>query len=59
MKQKIFAALAASVMLCGVLTAPVSADSAYKKGDVNMDGVVDGFDAMLVLRDHVNYQNIR
>ena len=31
MKKKIFAALAASVMLCGVLTAPAAADSAEDK----------------------------
>ena len=52
MKKKLFAAIAAGVMLCGMLTAPVSAAETYQKGDVNMDGVVDIADAQLVLQEY-------
>ena len=55
MKKKFFAALAASVMLCGMLTAPAAAETTYKKGDVNMDGEVSVDDVMLVLTDYVDY----
>ncbi len=41
MKKKLFAAIAAGTMLCGMLTAPVSAaETNYQMGDVNMDGAV-------------------
>ena len=52
MKKKLFAAIAAGAMLCGMLTAPVSAAETYKKGDVNMDGVIDVEDAQLVLQEY-------
>lgn len=55
MKKKIFAALAASVMLCGVLTAPASAEAKYKKGDVNMDGEISSDDAILALTEYTYY----
>ena len=55
MKKKIFAALAASLMLCGVLTAPAAAEAKYKKGDVNMDGEISSDDAILALRDYTEY----
>ena len=51
MKKKLFAAIAAGAMLCGMLTAPVSAAETYQKGDVNMDGVIDVEDAQLVLQE--------
>ena len=54
MKKKLFAALAAGTMLCGMLTAPVSAaETKYQTGDVNMNGVVDIEDAQLTLREYV------
>ena len=53
MKKKLFAAIAAGAMLCGMLTAPVSAAETYQKGDVNMDGIVDAKDAQLALEDYV------
>ena len=52
MKKKLFAAIAAGAMLCGMLTAPVSAAETYKKGDINMDGIVDSADAQLVLQEY-------
>lgn len=55
MKKKIFAALAASLMLCGVLTAPAAAETTYKKGDVNMDGEVSVEDVMMALIDYTDY----
>ena len=55
MKKKIFAALTAGLMLCGMLTAPVSAaETEVQMGDVNMDGAVDIADAQLVLADYVH-----
>ncbi|MBR6716899.1 MAG: hypothetical protein IKI77_00940 [Oscillospiraceae bacterium] len=54
MKKKMLAALAASVMLCGVLSAPASA-AAYKKGDINMDGEITAADAQLALIDYTEY----
>ena len=52
MKKKIIAALCAAIMaVCG-LCAPVSAESTYKKGDVNMDGKVDVDDAQLILQEY-------
>ncbi len=51
MKKKLFAALAAGAMLCGMLTAPVSAaETKYQTGDVNMNGAVDIEDAQLALQ---------
>ena len=51
MKKKLFAAIAAGTMLCGMLTAPVSAaESSYQMGDVNMDGTVDIADAQEALQ---------
>ena len=55
MKKRFFAALAASVMLCGVLTAPAAAETTYKKGDVNMDGEVSVEDVMPALIDYTEY----
>ena len=54
MKKKLFAALAAGTMLCGMLTAPVSAaETSYQMGDVNLDGVVDVADAQMTLQEYV------
>ena len=54
MKKKLFAVLAAGTMLCGMLTAPVSAaETKYQTGDVNMNGAVDIEDAQLTLREYV------
>ena len=53
--KKIFAELAASLMLCGVLTAPAAAETTYKKGDVNMDGEVSVEDVMMALIDYTDY----
>ncbi len=53
MKKKLFAAIAAGAMLCGMLTAPVSAAETYQKGDVNMDGIVNVKDVQLALEDYV------
>lgn len=54
MNKKLFAALTASLMLCGMLTAPVSAaETDVKMGDVNLDGVVDVADAQLTLQEYV------
>ena len=51
MKKKLFAAIAAGTMLCGMLTAPVSAaETNYHMGDVNMDGVVDLADTQEALQ---------
>ena len=39
MKKKVFAALCAGAMLCGMVSMPVSAwETKYTKGDINMDG---------------------
>ena len=55
MKKKKFAALTASLMLCGMLTAPVSAaETELQMGDVNLDGVVDVSDAQLLLLDYAS-----
>ena len=54
MKKKLFAMLAAGTMLCGMLTAPVSAaETSYQMGDVNMDGAVDVADAQMTLQEYV------
>ena len=55
MKKKLFAAIAAGAMLCGMLTAPVSAAETYQKGDVNMDGVVDIADAQLIQQEYTDF----
>ena len=55
MKKKFFAALAASVMLCGVLNASAAAETTYKKGDVNMDGEIGPDDVQLALIDYAEY----
>ena len=52
MKKKLFAAFAAALMLGSTMAAPVSAAETYKKGDVNMDGVIGLEDAMLVLQEY-------
>ena len=50
--KKLLTALTAAVMLGTLLTAPVSAEeTAYKMGDVNMDGFIGADDAQLVLVD--------
>lgn len=55
MKKKLFAALAAGMMLCGMLTAPVSAaETKYQTGDVNMNGIIDIEDAQIVLAAYVD-----
>lgn len=54
MKKRFFAALAASMLLGGVMTAPAAAAD-YKKGDVNMDGEVSFDDAQLALIDYIEY----
>ena len=54
MKKKLLAAIAASALLCGVLSAPASA-AGYKKGDVNMDGEITVEDAQLALKDYTEY----
>lgn len=58
MKKKLLAAIAAGAMLCGMLTAPVSAAETYQKGDVNMDGVVDVTDAQLILMDYTQVMSL-
>ena len=55
MKKTLFAAIAAGAMLCGMLTAPVSAAETYQKGDVNMDGIVDVGDAQLILIEYIDF----
>ena len=57
MKKKILAALSAAAVLCGCLTAPVSAAEAkdYQLGDVNMDGRVDLTDAQITLIEYVEF----
>lgn len=52
MKKKLMTGITACVMLCGLLTAPVSAEKFEPQlGDVNFDGVVDVADAQLILHD--------
>lgn len=51
MKKNLFALLATAVMACCALTAPASAAESYIPGDVNLDGVVDTKDAILILQD--------
>lgn len=54
MKKKMFAGITAGVMLCGLLTAHVSAEEFEPQmGDVNFDGVVDVADAQLILHDYI------
>ena len=52
MKKKLFAALAAALMLGSTMAAPASAAETYKKGDVNMDGDITVADAQLALMDY-------
>lgn len=54
MKKKLFAALAAALLLGGTMAAPVSAAETYKKGDVNMDGAIGLEDAMMVLQEYAD-----
>ncbi len=58
MKKKMFAAMTAGALLCGMLTAPVSAAETFQMGDVNMDGVVDVKDAQLILYDFAGLLNL-
>ena len=55
MKKRVFAALAAAVLLGGALTAPAAAESKYRKGDVNRDGEVSVDDAQLTLKEYTYY----
>ena len=56
MKKKVLAALCAGAMLCGMVSAPVSAwETKYSKGDINMDGEIDGKDVMASLREYTYY----
>ena len=55
MKKKLFAALAAALMLGSTMAAPVSAAETYKKGDVNMDGEITVADAQMILREYANH----
>ena len=52
MKKKLFAALAAMMLLGTAMAAPVSAEETYRKGDVNMDGEITAEDAQLVLWEY-------
>lgn len=55
-KTAFFAAMAATVMLCGAVTVPAAAEeTTYRMGDVNMDGEISVEDAMLVLREYTEY----
>ena len=49
---RLFAALAASAMLCAALNFPSAAETTYRIGDVNMDGEVSIEDAMLALKEY-------
>jgi hypothetical protein len=49
MKKKLFAALAAALLLGSTMAAPVYAAETYKKGDVNMDGEITVADAQMIL----------
>ncbi|MBQ6042232.1 MAG: hypothetical protein IJL32_15840 [Oscillospiraceae bacterium] len=56
MKKKVFAALCAGAMLCGMVSMPVSAwETKYTKGDINMDGKIDGKDIMAGLKEFTYY----
>ena len=56
MKKKVFAALCAGAMLCGMVSMPVSAwETKYTKGDINMDGRIDGKDIMAALKEYTYY----
>ena len=58
--KKLLTALTAAVMLGTLLTAPVSAEeTAYKMGDVNMDGFIGADDAQLVLADFLCFLVLR
>ena len=56
MKKKVFAALCAGAMLCGMVSAPVSAEETqYRKGDVNMNGEIDLRDCHEILIEYTYY----
>ncbi|MBR5362635.1 MAG: hypothetical protein IK134_04860 [Oscillospiraceae bacterium] len=52
--KKLSIGIITGVLLCGMLTAPVSAEEIIPQmGDVNLDGTVNIADAQLILRDYV------
>lgn len=52
--KKMSIGIITGVLLCGMLTAPVSAEEIIPQmGDVNLDGTVNIADAQLILRDYV------
>ena len=52
--KKMLTGMITCAMLCGMLTAPVSAaEITPQMGDVNLDGSVDTGDSQLILRDYV------
>ena len=56
MKKKILAGLCAGALFCGMVSAPVSAwETKYSKGDINMDGKIDGHDVMDSLKEYTYY----
>ena len=56
MKKKVLAALCAGAMLCGMVSVPASAwETKYSKGDINMDGKIDGHDVMESLKEYTFY----
>ncbi len=55
MKKKLFAALAAALLLGGTMAAPVSAAETYKKGDVNMDGEITVADAQMIQMEYTSH----
>ena len=53
MKKKVLAALCAGAMLCGMVSVPASAwETKYSKGDINMDGKIDGHDVTDALAEY-------
>ena len=56
MKKKVLAALCAGAMLCGMVSVPASAwETKYSKGDVNMDGEIDGKDVRAAMTEYLYY----
>ncbi|MBQ6040725.1 MAG: hypothetical protein IJL32_08145 [Oscillospiraceae bacterium] len=56
MKKKVFAALCAGAMLCGMVSMPVSAwETKYTKGDVNMNGEIDLRDITELQKEYTYY----
>ena len=56
MKKKVFAALCAGALFCGMVSAPTSAaETQYCKGDVNMNGEIDLRDCRDVLIEYTYY----